>query len=56
MVVCNSGICMYIGVCTVQVLLDGVCYVVACVGLLSASLSKCFDVILPFVCRRRHND
>ena len=32
-------------VCTVQVLLDGVCYVVACVGLLSASLLKLFDVV-----------
>ena len=46
MVACNSGICMCIGVCAVHVLLDGVCYVVACVGLLSASLSKLFD----FVC------
>ena len=45
MVVCSSGICMCIGVCTVQVLLDGVCYVVACVGLLSASLLKLFDVV-----------
>ena len=47
MVVCNSGICMCLGVCTVHVLLDGVCYVVACVGLLSASLLKLFDVVCP---------
>ena len=32
-------------VCIVHVLLDGVCYVVACVGLLSASLPKLFDVV-----------
>ena len=30
-----------------QVLLDGVCYVVACVGLLSASLLTLFDVVCP---------
>ena len=45
MVMCSSGIYMHIGVCTVHVLLDGVCYFVACVGLLSASLLKLFDVV-----------
>ena len=41
----TSYVVTCIGACTVQVLLDGVCYVVACLGLLSASLLKLFDVV-----------
>ena len=54
MAVCNSGICMCLGVCTVLVLLDGVCYVAACVGLLSASLPNLFDVKCGLLHWRSH--
>ena len=45
MVVCNSGICMHIGSVYSTCPIGWSGYVVACVGLLPASLLKLFDVV-----------